>query len=47
MSINGTGCRCRLSVLADVGNPMGEATVRHNMYGNQAIVRCFVPAGGV
>jgi hypothetical protein len=34
------------AVLSNVGNPVGDAIVWYSAYGNQVVIRCFVPGGG-
>lgn len=34
------------AVLNNVGNPIGDAIVWYSAYGDQVIIRCFVPGGG-
>jgi hypothetical protein len=34
------------AVLTDVGNPVGDAVVWYSTYGEQVIIRCFVPGDG-
>lgn len=34
------------AVLTDVGNPVGDAVVWYSIYGDQVIIRCFVPGDG-
>jgi hypothetical protein len=35
------------AVLTGVGNPVRDAVVWYSIYGDQVIIRCFVPGGGV
>jgi hypothetical protein len=34
------------AVLDNVGNPVGDAIVWYSIYGDQVVIRCFVPGGG-
>lgn len=34
------------AVLTNVGNPVGDAIVWYSAYGDQVVIRCFVPGGG-
>lgn len=34
------------AVLANAGNPVGDAVVWYSIYGSHVVIRCFVPGGG-